>query len=185
MSLLPFLHDPFCYRPSRIVNQHFGLGLDPEDIISAVVPGEVRNLLGAPLGYYRPWMTAAAGQDTGSTVALDKDKFQVNLDVQHFAPEEITVRATGEDTIEIEGKHEEKKDKHGYISRHFVRKYKLPKGTDIQKVQSNLSSDGVLTITAPRADAGQLEHRTIPIQQTGAPAKAVENKQQQQQPKKK
>lgn len=178
MSLLPFFSDPFYQRPSRILNQHFGLGLDPEEIINAVVPGEVRNILNSPFGYYRPWLTAAAEQDTGSTVSLDKDKFQVNLDVQHFAPNEITVKATGEDTIEIEGKHEEKKDKHGYISRHFVRKYKLPKGTDIQKVQSSLSSDGVLTITAPRTEPGQLEQRNIPIQQTGAPAKAVENKPQ-------
>lgn len=178
MSLLPFFSDPFCYRPSRILNQHFGLGLDPEEIISAVVPGEFRNLLTSPFGYYRPWVTAAAERDTGSTVTLDKDKFQVNLDVQQFSPNEITVRASGDDTIEIEGKHEEKEDKHGYISRHFVRKYKLPKGTDIQKVQSTLSSDGVLTITAPRTDVGQLEQRTIPIEQTGAPAKAVENKPQ-------
>lgn len=100
----------------------------------------------------------------------------MNLDVQHFKPNEITVRTKGDNTIEIEGKHEEKADEHGYISRHFVRKYVLPKGHDINQVQSNLSTDGVLTITAPRTDAGALEHRTVPIQQTGQPSKPVEDK---------
>lgn len=172
MSLISWV-DPFDYswRPSRILDQHFGLGLEPEDMLRAVVPREVRQLLGHPGRYYRPWLSAAAERDSGSTVTLDKDKFQVNLDVQHFSPNEITVKTAGDNTIQIEGKHEEKQDEHGYISRHFVRKYQLPKGHDINQVQSSLSSDGVLTITAPRTDAPQLEHKTIPIQQTGAPAK--------------
>lgn len=99
----------------------------------------------------------------------------MNLDVQHFAPNEITVRTKGDNTIEIEGNHEEKQDEHGYISRRFVRKYILPKGHDINQVQSNLSSDGVLTITAPKTDAGA-QQRTVPIQQTGQPSKPVEDK---------
>lgn len=175
MSLLPW-YEPFdYYRPSRVLNQQFGLGLDPEDFLSPAIPSDVREFIRNPLGYYRPWISAAAQSDVGSTVKFDKDKFQVNLDVQHFSPNEITVKATGDNTIEIEGKHEEKQDEHGYISRHFVRKYKLPKGHDIKQVQSNLSSDGVLTITAPKTDQA-LEHRSIPIQQTGKPSKAVENK---------
>lgn len=98
------------------------------------------------------------------------------MDVQHFSPNEITVRTKGDNTIEIEGKHEEKQDEHGYISRHFVRRYVLPKGHDINQVQSNLSSDGVLTITAPRKDDGVEQKRTVPIQQTGKPSKPVEDK---------
>lgn len=110
---------------------------------------------------------------------MKKDAFQVDLDVQQFAPEEITVKASGDNTITIEGKHEEKQDEHGYISRHFVRKYVLPKGHDIANVVSKLSSDGVLTITAPKADAQVDETRTIPIKQTGAPSKAVEKAKEQ------
>lgn len=180
MSLLPFLlSEPFYEpRPSRILDQHFGLGLDPEDLLAPLtVPRDVRALLRSPSGYYRPWRSTAAQQDTGSTVTFDKDKFQVNLDVQQFAPNEITVKATGENTITVEGKHEEKQDEHGYISRHFVRKYVLPKGHDINQTVSSLSSDGVLTITAPKVDKEALEHRSIPITQTGQPSKAVENKQ--------
>lgn len=180
MSLLPYLLDPLydIARPSRILDQHFGLGLDPEDLLAPLtIPREARALLRTPSGYYRPWRSQAAQQDTGSTVTLDKDKFQVNLDVQQFAPDEITVKATGENTITVEGKHEEKQDEHGYISRHFVRKYVLPKGHDINQAVSSLSSDGVLTITAPKIDQGAVEHKSIPITQTGQPSRAVENKQ--------
>lgn len=127
-----------------------------------------------PAGYYRPWRTQAGEKDTGSVVTFDKDKFQVNLDVQHFAPEEITVKVTGKNTIVVEGKHEEKEDEHGYISRQFVRKYVLPEDHDIEQIQSKLSSDGVLTITAPKvSDKMAVDDRTIPIHQTGAPSKSV------------
>jgi crystallin alpha B len=50
----------------------------------------------------------------------------------------------------ISGKHEEKQDDHGIISRHFVRKYKIPKQCDPEKATSTLSYDGILTVTAPK-----------------------------------
>lgn len=182
MSLLPFLiSEPLVElsRPSRLLDQHFGLGLDADDLLAPLtVPRDVRALLRTPSGYYRPWRSAGAQQDVGSTVRFDKDRFQVNLDVQQFAPEEITVKVTGENTITVEGKHEEKQDEHGFISRHFVRKYVLPKGHDINQVQSSLSSDGVLSITAPKINQEAVEQRSIPVIQTGQPSKAVENKKQ-------
>jgi crystallin alpha B len=111
-------------------------------------------------------------QDSGSTMNIDKEKFQVVLDVQQFTPNEITVKTT-DHHVTIEGKHEEKEDEHGYVSRHFVRRYHLPKGTDPNTIVSNLSSDGVLTITAPRKQLPPPHtERTVPIQQTGHPAKA-------------
>lgn len=179
MSLLPLLFaDPLPFtRPSRIYNQRFGLDLDSEDFLAPITQ-DLLSLRRCPAGYYRPWLSTAARQDVGSTVSTDNEKFQINLDVQQFAPEEITVKTAGENAIVVEGKHEEKPDEHGFISRHFVRKYFLPKGHDISKVASNLSSDGVLTITAPKTDSKQLEQREIPITQTGVPSKAVESKEE-------
>lgn len=175
MSLIPFLFEDRYFRPSRLLDQHFGLGLDPEDLLSAISLPREQSLLRLP-SYYRPWRTLASNADTGSTVSLQKDKFQVNLDVQQFDPKEITVKVTGDNMITVEGKHEEKQDEHGFISRHFIRRYVLPKGHDINNVQSSLSSDGVLTITAPRVDTKDSEHRSIPITQTGQPSKPVEGK---------
>lgn len=116
----------------------------------------------------------AALQDTRSSVKYDKDKFQANFDVQHFKPEEISVKVNGDNEVTIEGKHEEKQDEHGHIYRHFVRKYTLPKNCDASKLDSKLSSDGVLSITAPRVGE-QVEIRSVPIIQTGKPAKSIEN----------
>jgi len=74
---------------------------------------------------------------------------QVILDVQQFSPDEITVK-TVDNHVVVEAKHEEKQDEHGYVSRHFVRRYVLPPSHDLVNITSTLSSDGVLTITAPK-----------------------------------
>ena len=100
----------------------------------------------------------------------DKDKFQVVLDVQQFEPSEIDVKLVDKFVI-VTAKHEEKQDEHGWISRQFVRKYLIPEQCDIDQVASKLSSDGVLTITAPRKDQPKLENeRVIKIEHTGKPA---------------
>jgi len=53
--------------------------------------------------------------------------------------------------LRVEGKHEEKaEDGSKMVSRMFSRKYTLPPSTKQEEVASNLSSDGVLVITAPK-----------------------------------
>lgn len=174
MSLVPLLYrdwwdDEEFFRPSRLLDQHFGTGLRRDDLLNSIsVPS--RNSL---RNYFRPWRAPAlARQDSGSTITQDKDKFQVILDVQQFAPNEITVKTTG-NSIVVEGKHEEKQDEHGFISRHFVRRYVLPQEHDINEVVSSLSSDGILTVTAPKKSLKPPNtERVVPITQTG-PAKAT------------
>ncbi|CAH1104473.1 unnamed protein product [Psylliodes chrysocephalus] len=180
MSILPYLLGESLLgrsyhhtRPSRIFDQHFGTVLDTDDLLQPIdVP---RALLRCPAGYIRNWRSSASEQDSGSTVTYGKDQFQANLDVQQFKPEEITVKLTGENTVTIEGKHEEKEDEHGHVYRHFIRRYTLPKHYDTNQIESKLSSDGVLSITAPRTEAIQ-ESKNIPITQTGEAVKAVEKK---------
>ncbi|XP_046399286.1 heat shock protein 23-like [Ischnura elegans] len=132
------------------------------------------------VAYYRPWRHVS-GQHSGmSNVSLDKEGFQIKLDVQQFAPEEISVK-TVDDHIVVEGKHEEKEDEHGFVYRHFVRRYAIPEGVKADAMTSSLSSDGVLTICAPKLEAikGGNE-RVINIVQTGMPArKAVEGSEKQ------
>lgn len=77
------------------------------------------------------------------------DTPQVILDVQQFSPEEITVKTVGNNVI-VEAKHEERQDEHGFVSRQFIRRYVLPPSHDVINITSSLSSDGVLTITAPK-----------------------------------
>lgn len=122
---------------------------------------------------FRPWRDVFQELENkvggSASIEHDQDKYKMIVDVQQFAPEEITVR-TDDKCITIEGKHEEKKDQHGYISRHFVRRYQLPQGYDIGHVKPSLSSDGILTITAPKLALPAPGERIVPIERHNAPA---------------
>lgn len=83
-----------------------------------------------------------------------------------------------DDYICIEGKHEERSDEHGFISRQFNRRYKLPDNVDKVALTSSLSSDGVLQLHAPKKALTGAEERSIPITQTNQPAIEATNKKQ-------
>lgn len=106
-------------------------------------------------------------QTAGPVTTIGKDGFQVCMEVQQFKPSELTVKVL-DNSVVVEGKHEEREDDHGYISRHFVRRYALPKGYDPNKVVSTLSSDGVLTVSVPKPQIeDKSDARQIQIQQVG------------------
>ncbi|XP_050345941.1 protein lethal(2)essential for life-like [Nymphalis io] len=153
MSLIPFLYDsrPFGMVERDLIRPDFYQTLD-------LVPQEVMRPWDT---IYRPWQNMIRQMEQlssginqlalkeASQLSSDGEKFQVNVDVQHFAPNEISVKVV-DGFVTVEGKHEEKRDEHGYISRQFVRRYALPQGCLPDVVESKLSSDGVLTITAPK-----------------------------------
>nr|ABE57137.1 heat shock protein Hsp20 [Liriomyza huidobrensis] len=161
---------------SRLLDQNFGTALNRNDLLSTVWGGHPARYRS---GYRRPWthaLNSLLKQDDGSTVHVDKDKFEVILDVQQFAPNEVNVKVVDK-YIVVEGKHEEKQDEHGFISRHFSRRYLLPEGVNQEAVTSQLSSDGVFTVRAPmKALPAPAEERAIPITHTKQPAKNSEPK---------
>ncbi|KAG8222841.1 hypothetical protein J437_LFUL007549 [Ladona fulva] len=118
--------------------------------------------------YTRPWRHLVGKESGTSSVNVDKEKFEVVLHMHQFEPSEITVKVV-DNNIVIEGKHEEKEDEHGFIYRHFVRRYILPKDASPDDVTSTISSDGVLTVTAPRKSLPAGPERVISIQQSGEP----------------
>ncbi|XP_071444570.1 protein lethal(2)essential for life-like [Hetaerina americana] len=175
MSMLPYIFRDWYddttsgISARSIFDQNFGLGLRHDDLF---VPS-LRSRLPAvrPSSYFRPWHHFSRQTSGTSNVQVDKSQFQVILDVQQFSPNELSVKTVG-NTIVVEGKHEEREDEHGFVSRHFVRRYGLPSDVEAKEVSSSLSSDGVLTITAPKKNQLPLEEkeRMIPITQTGMPA---------------
>ncbi|XP_041771997.1 protein lethal(2)essential for life-like isoform X2 [Anopheles merus] len=201
MSIIPIFFrnwwDDEWDRPlwsSRLLDQHFGSGVTADDLLNALASVTDRRLQeqqaqqGQQSGnrYNRPWHSSCVARmhDSGSAVNISKDKFQINLDVQQFSPEEISVKYV-DNCVLVEGKHEEKQDDHGYVSRHFVRRYMLPKGHNEADIVSSLSSDGILTITCPRKEIEQKkEERSIPITHTGQPMKQVTGKAAQENEKK-
>lgn len=98
----------------------------------------------------------------------------MNLDVQQFSPEELHVKVV-DDCLIIEGKHEEKEDEHGYISRQFQRRYVLPEGHDLHHAHTKLSSDGILSVSVPKVNAIENKERVLPIVHTGQPHKAIKH----------
>ncbi|XP_050095207.1 protein lethal(2)essential for life-like [Anopheles aquasalis] len=175
-------------RSSRLLDQHFGSGIGGDDLLGALAAVTEPRHRRHPLNhhhhhhgsgrYVRPWHSSCVAnkRDSGSTVNVTNDKFQINLDVQQFAPEEISVKYVDKSLV-VEGKHEEKQDEHGYISRHFVRRYTLPAGHNENQIESSLSSDGILTITCPRLAIEKKPEKSIPITHTGKPSKMAVDQQ--------
>nr|P02512.1 RecName: Full=Alpha-crystallin B chain; AltName: Full=Alpha(B)-crystallin [Squalus acanthias] len=157
---------PSSIFPSRIFDQNFGEHFDPDlfpSFSSMLSPFYWR--MGAPMARMPSW-----AQTGLSELRLDKDKFAIHLDVKHFTPEELRVKILG-DFIEVQAQHEERQDEHGYVSREFHRKYKVPAGVDPLVITCSLSADGVLTITGPRKVA-DVPERSVPISRDEKPAVA-------------
>uniref|UniRef100_A0A6J0UIY8 Heat shock protein beta-1 n=1 Tax=Pogona vitticeps TaxID=103695 RepID=A0A6J0UIY8_9SAUR len=161
--------DPFrdWYRGSRLFDQSFGMPMIPEDWYkwpagTSSWPGYVRPLVspspepvvvspGAAAPAANPAYNRALSRQLSSGISeirQTSETWKVALDVSHFAPEELVVK-TKDGVVEITGKHEERQDEHGFISRCFTRKYTLPPGVDPAVVHSSLSPDGMLTVEAP------------------------------------
>ncbi|XP_043280366.1 protein lethal(2)essential for life-like [Venturia canescens] len=157
-------------RPHRFLDTHFRRVLKYDDFW---------NPLCSPVfdWYFRPWdrvierrVTVSKTTTTTAPPPLpDLDEFRVVVDVQKFAPYEILVKTVGSSII-IEAKHEEHKCCGGVTTTEFMRRYELPCTHDINRVMCNLSTDGVLTITAPKFGTPRPRERIVPIDRTVFPA---------------
>merc|ERR1719244_2374286 len=97
----------------------------------------------------RRWMLPSL---KGEFKDLDLFKEKVSLDTSQYRPDELNV-SIADGAVTIEGKHEEKaEDGTKMVSRKFIRKYTLPAGAKPEDVVSNLSSDGVLVVTANKSN---------------------------------
>ncbi|XP_066491602.1 heat shock protein beta-1 [Tiliqua scincoides] len=196
--------DPFrdWYRGSRLFDQSFGMPLIPEDWYkwpagTTSWPGYIRPLANAspePQTASGPVVTSPTANpaynralsrqlSSGiSEIRQTSESWKVALDVNHFAPEELVVK-TKDGVVEITGKHEERQDEHGFISRCFTRKYTLPVGVDPTAVRSSLSPDGTLTVEVPlpkpAIQSAEIKipvtfeaHAQIPPSDTKTPAEA-------------
>ncbi|XP_078277503.1 heat shock protein beta-1 [Rhinoraja longicauda] len=86
--------------------------------------------------------------------------WKISLDVKHFTPDELQVK-TQEGYLEISGSHSEREDQHGFISRCFTRRYRLPPAVAARSVSSTLTSNGMLVVEAPLCTSVEL---VIPVQ---------------------
>ncbi|XP_050975823.1 alpha-crystallin A chain [Labeo rohita] len=145
--------------PTRLFDQLFGEGLFDYDLFpfaASTISPYYRHSL------FRNFLDSS---NSGiSEVRSDRDKFTVYLDVKHFSPDELSVKVT-DDYVEIQGKHGERQDDHGYIAREFRRRYRLPSNVDQSAITCTLSADGLLTLCGPKTGGIEASRgdRTIPV----------------------
>jgi len=145
MAILPYLLEKLA-QPT-MYDQHFGLGLFDDDLLLRPELSEI-NRCPVLSSYLRPWHLNPSKSGL-SHIQNDENNFKVNLDVQQFKPNEVSVKVA-DGYIVVDGKHEERSDEHGFISRQFTRRYQVPDNVDPNMITSTLSSDGVLSIGAPK-----------------------------------
>lgn len=88
-------------------------------------------------------------------------RFQVQVDVSPFKPDEITIK-TVERQLTIHAKHEQKTASSS-VYHVFSRQYTLPDGTDPEHLRATLSNDGVLSIHCPLELTDSPTNRRIAI----------------------
>uniref|UniRef100_A0A2K5IPV9 Alpha-crystallin A chain n=1 Tax=Colobus angolensis palliatus TaxID=336983 RepID=A0A2K5IPV9_COLAP len=66
------------------------------------------------------------------------------------------------------------RDDHGYISREFHRRYRLPSNVDQSALSCSLSADGMLTFSGPKIQTGldATHERAIPVAREEKPSSA-------------
>lgn len=111
----------------------------------------------------------------GASLSNDPDRFCLRLDVEQFAPDDIEVK-TVDHYVVIHGKHAERADDVGLISREFTRKCVLPKDVQPESVKCCLTSDGYLVVEAPKKhDKPAGNERILPITILDTPASPPAN----------
>uniref|UniRef100_A0A8D3DX89 SHSP domain-containing protein n=1 Tax=Scophthalmus maximus TaxID=52904 RepID=A0A8D3DX89_SCOMX len=139
---------------SRLPNQDVGLPpfLEPAEPRWMSVDWLQRSLAAAAWPAYAaaplfvPHISGPARRP--GQLAEEPCKWRVGLDVAHFSPSEISLSVRG-GFLQVGGRHDERRDEHGFIARCFTRKYRLPAEMDATKITATLSADGILTVEAP------------------------------------
>jgi crystallin alpha B len=72
----------------------------------------------------------------------------IQLELPGFLPEDFSLK-TKDDVIQLEALHEAKAESES-TTRKYVKEFKVPEGVQKDQLQSSYSSEGILTIQAPR-----------------------------------
>uniref|UniRef100_A0A3B5MUR2 Alpha-crystallin A chain n=1 Tax=Xiphophorus couchianus TaxID=32473 RepID=A0A3B5MUR2_9TELE len=144
--------------PTRLFDQFFGEGMFDYDLFpfaaSTISPYYRHSLFRNLLDSSNSGISEVNSVKT-VTVRSDKDNVKVT-----------------DDYLEIQGKHGERQDDHGYISREFHRRYRLPTSVDQSAITCALSTDGLLTLTGPKLSGGSESgrgERSIPVTRDDKP----------------
>ncbi|XP_042893939.1 uncharacterized protein LOC122267832 [Penaeus japonicus] len=97
-------------------------------------------------------------EDLAITVTSDRTSHKITMDVHAFLDGKVKVRVVGEKELLVEGCLEKPEGRSSISSHSFRRRFSLPHLTDMTAITSAMSSDGILTITAPKLSDNEMEH---------------------------
>ncbi|KAM5191816.1 heat shock protein beta-3 [Mantella aurantiaca] len=80
-----------------------------------------------------------------NTGTEDPEPLEILLDVVQFRPEDIIIQIF-EGWLIVKAEHGRRMDEHGFISRSFMRTYKLPRDLELKDLSAVFCHDGVLAI---------------------------------------
>ncbi|XP_028679312.1 heat shock protein beta-6 [Erpetoichthys calabaricus] len=124
-----------------------------------------------------PWVTGQLGQYSWTPISfnipstvhsgaakaqMETDSFTISMDVRHFEPDQLSVKVS-RDFVEVHGRHEQKKDQHGLVSREFQTRHRIPKGAAVSAISSSLSSEGILRVIIPLLNSKSQNEHLVPI----------------------
>lgn len=72
------------------------------------------------------------------------------VDVHDFMEGELKLKVVGERTVMVEGSTEANNGKFSLSKQSFRRKFSLPQSINMDAISAVISSDGILTISAPK-----------------------------------
>ena len=97
-------------------------------------------------------------------VSVDKDgnrTFNLSINVKEFKPEEVNVKTVGKNVV-VSAKTERKDDKNYYL-REFSQSYSLPEDLKVEDLQSKVTDQGMLVISAPLPKLPEAKEKPIQI----------------------
>ncbi|XP_053727093.1 heat shock protein beta-8 [Synchiropus splendidus] len=101
-----------------------------------------------------------------SPITTGGEPWKVCVNVHSFKPEELNVK-TRDGFVEVSGKHEEKQEEGGIVTKNFTKKIQIPLDVDPLTVFASLSPEGVLIIEARQTPPYDLFSGELP--QSGEP----------------
>ncbi|XP_051828857.1 heat shock protein beta-8 [Antechinus flavipes] len=146
---------------SRLLDDDFGMAPFPDDL-TADWPDWARPRLSPWPGPLRAGMTPLVPSmappvygarygpvENRSPPPCRGEPWKVCVNVHSYKPEELTVK-TKDGFVEVSGRHEEKQQEGGIVSKNFTKKIQLPAEVDPVTVFASLSPEGLLIIEAPQ-----------------------------------
>ncbi|KAI4888767.1 hypothetical protein NFI96_028979 [Prochilodus magdalenae] len=122
-------------------------------------PGGLRATF-SPRRYTEPARTAP--------ISHPDEPWKVCVNVHSYRPEELSVK-TKDGFVEVSGKHEEKQDEGGIVTKNFTKKIQIPLDVDPLTVFASLSPEGVLIIESRQTPPYYLYCNETPAEPTDEP----------------